>query len=243
VTENIDRHESEVEEARAKLAKDLAVLRSPQTYREFAADLKSEAQSVVQNILDDVKARAAANPTAALAIGAGIGWRLLRHPPIATALIGAGLLSLWRTRPMRVAEEEYLATAQRRFGEQLSEVAGTLGEYTADTAVAAREKVGTYARSALHSAEELTASATEQTAEMLSGVRQATADISDRAADVVQRATSRAISASSVRDQVLLGVAGAAVVAALGIAYQRRASNELPAWASSSGPSKPPATL
>src|SRR4029453_10516715 len=97
--ENIDKHESEVEEARAKLAKDLAVLRSPQTYREFGADLKSEAQSVVQNILDEVKARAAANPTAALAIGAGIGWRLLRHPPIATTLIGAGLFSLWRTPP------------------------------------------------------------------------------------------------------------------------------------------------
>jgi hypothetical protein len=225
---DIDRHEYEVEEARAKLAKDLAVLRSPQTYREFGADLKSEAQSVVQNILDDVKARAAANPTAALAIGAGIGWRVLRHPPIATALIGAGLFSLWRTRPMRVAEEEYLATAKRRFGEQLSEVASTVGEYAENTAVAAREKVGTYARSALHSAEELTASATEQTAEMLSGVRQATAGIS--AANVVQRATSKTIGNDSLRDQVLLGVAGAAVVAALGIAYQRRASSELPAW-------------
>jgi hypothetical protein len=227
--ENIARHESEVEEARAKLAKDLAVLRSPQTYREFGADLKSEAQSVVQNILDDVKARAAANPTAALAIGAGIGWMLFRHPPIATTLIGAGLFSLWRTRPMRVGEEEYLATAQRRFGEQLSEVASTVGEYAENTAVAAREKIRTYARSALDSAEELTASATEQTAEMLSGVRQATGDISDKAANVVQRATSKAISNDNLRDQVLLGVAGAAVVAALGIACQRRASSELPA--------------
>jgi LPXTG-motif cell wall-anchored protein len=33
-----------------------------------------------------------------------------------------------------------------------------------------------------------------------------------------------------VRDQVLLGVAGAAVVAALGIAYRRRKPDELRAW-------------
>jgi hypothetical protein len=33
-----------------------------------------------------------------------------------------------------------------------------------------------------------------------------------------------------VRDQLLLGVAGLAVVAALGIAYQRRTSDELRAW-------------
>jgi hypothetical protein len=76
MTENLSIFELEVEEARSKLAKDLALLRSPQTYREFSADLKSEAQSVVQRVLDALKARAAANPTAALAIGAGIGWRL-----------------------------------------------------------------------------------------------------------------------------------------------------------------------
>ena len=74
MTENLSKLEVEVEEARAKLATDLALLRSPQTYREFTASLKSEAQSVAQRVLDDVKARAAANPTAALAIGAGIAW-------------------------------------------------------------------------------------------------------------------------------------------------------------------------
>jgi len=230
MTENLSILELEVEEARSKLARDLALLRSPQTYREFSADLKSEAQSVVQRVLDALKARAAANPTAALAIGAGIGWRLLKHPPIATALIGAGILGLWRTTPIRVADEEYLATAQRRFGEQLSEAADTVRDSAAETAVAAREKVGAYAQSALETAEEFAASASEQAAETLEGAREAATDISDRAANAVQRATSRAISDHGVRDQVLLGVAGAAVVAALGIAYQRRTSGELPAW-------------
>ena len=73
MTDNLHTLESEVEEARAKLAEDLALLRSPQTYRRFGADLTSEAQAVSQRILDALKARAAANPSAALAIGAGIG--------------------------------------------------------------------------------------------------------------------------------------------------------------------------
>jgi hypothetical protein len=230
VTDNLFILESEVEEARAKLAQDLAVLRSPQTYREFSADLKSEAQSFFQRVLDDVKARAAANPSAALAIGAGIAWRLLKDPPIATALIGAGLIGLWRTRAMPVADEDYLATAQERFGEQVREAVDTVKDYAAETAVAAREKVGAYAHSALETAEEFAASATDQAAATLESAREAAADVSDRAVNAVQRATSRAISDGGVHDQVLLGVAGAAVVAALGIAYQRRMSGERSAW-------------
>ncbi len=93
MTDNISKLEFEVAEARAKLARDLAFLRSPQTYRKFTAGLKSEAQSVVQRMGADLRARAAANPSAALAIGAGLAWRLLKHPPIATALVGAGVLT------------------------------------------------------------------------------------------------------------------------------------------------------
>lgn len=229
MTENLSILELEVEEARSKFAKDLALLRSPQTYREFSADLKSEAQSIVRRIFDDLKARAAANPSAALAIGAGVGWRLLKHPPIATALVGAGILGLWWTTPIPVGDEGYLTTAQRRLREQISEAADIASDYAAETAVAAREKVGAYAQSALDTAEDFTATATEQAAETLESAREASADISDRAVNAVQRATLRAVSDDGLRDQVLLGLAGAAVVAALGIAYQRR-SSELPAW-------------
>ena len=230
MTENLSPLEFEVEEARAKLAKDLAVLRSPRTYRKFSADLKSDAQSVVQRLLDDLKARAATNPTAALAIGAGIGWRLFKHPPIATALIGAGIFGLWRTTPRTVSDEQYLATAQQRFGEQLSEAAGTVKDYAAETAVAAHEKASAYAQSALETAEQYSASATERTANTLEHAHEVATDISDRAANAVQRATARAINDNGLRDQVLLGIAGAAVVAALGIAYQRRGVRDLPVW-------------
>jgi hypothetical protein len=226
VTETIPTLEYEVEEARAKLASDLRVLQSPQVLRDFSTHLRSEAQSVVQRLFDDLKGRAAANPTAALAIGAGIGWRLFKHPPIATALIGVGILGLWRTAPMRVADDEYLATAQRRFGEQLSEAADTVADYAAETAVAARERVSAYAEAALNTAEEVTASATKQAAEVLKDARKGAADFSDRASSAFQRTTPKAIDDDWVRDQVLLGLAGAAVVAALGFAYQRHTGRD-----------------
>ena len=214
--------EVEVREARAKLAKDLTVLRSPQTYRDFRSGLRSEAQSVLQRITEDLRTRAAANPSAALAIGAGIAWRLLKHPPVATALIGAGVLSLWRTTPVRVDEDDYLRTAQQRFGEQVSEAVATT-----------RERASAYAHSAGERVQELSGSAAEQAAETFERAREAAAQIPDRAVDAAQRATSqlgRAVSNGEVRDQLLLGVAGLAVAAALGISYQRRTSDHLRAW-------------
>ena len=233
MTENLSKLEVEVEEARAKLATDLALLRSPQTYREFTASLKSEAQSVAQRILDDVKARAAANPTAALAIGAGIAWRVLKHPPIATALIGAGMLSLWRASPMRVEEEDYLTTAQQRFGEQVSEAAEAVKDYAAETVTSAQEKASDYAQAARQKIQGLATSAAEQAAERIEHARDAAKHIPDQAVNAAQRARSqfdRAINHEGVRDQVLLGVAGLAVVAALGVAYQRQGSDELRTW-------------
>lgn len=106
--------EREAEAARAKLANDLATLTSPRTFAAFKDGMKAEAvsakdaiienakssvTSTFQQVVDDLKAKAMANPTAALAIGAGIAWRLARRPPIATALVGAGLYSLLRTVP------------------------------------------------------------------------------------------------------------------------------------------------
>jgi hypothetical protein len=225
VTENLSILEIEVKDARAKFAKDLALLRS----RELSADLKSEARSLFQRMLDNLKARAAANPSAALAIGAGIGWRLLKHPPIATVLVGAGILSLWRTKAIAVSDD-YLGTAHQRFGEQLNEAAATLKDYAAETAVAVRDKTAAYARSGRKNAEELATSAVDQAAEALESVREAGVNISHRAVSAGQRATSESgqtISDDQRRDQVLFGMAGLAVMAALSIAYQRRISDEL----------------
>jgi hypothetical protein len=184
-------------------------------------------------MLDELKARVAANPSAALAIGAGIAWRFLKDPPIATALIGAGVLSLWRTGPIRVDDEDYLRTAQERFGEQVSQAVRTVKNYAAETATAAGETVGTYARSARETVEGVTSSVVEEAAERIDRARDAAKHVPDKAIDAAQHVKSqfgRVVSDDGARDQLLLGVAGLAVVTALGIAYQRRASDELRAW-------------
>ena len=228
MSENLSALELEVEQARTKLQNDLALLRSPQPYRRFSADLKSNAQSMLQRFLDDLKARAAANPSAALAIGAGVAWRLMRDPPIATALIGAGMLSLWRTTPASVDDQDYLGTAQQHLGEQVTEAADAVREYAAESVVAAREKVGAYAQSAGETIERLASSAIKEAAGSMEHARAVAKQIPDKAIDAAQRASSqfsRAVRDEGVRDQILLGLSGLAVAAALGVAYQRRASD------------------
>src|SRR5690242_3981361 len=95
--------ERDVEQARAKFAADLARVRSPTTFAKFKEDLLAQARGTkdellertsqaardtTQRVLEDIKDRALANPLGALAIGAGLAWRLARHPPISTVLIG-----------------------------------------------------------------------------------------------------------------------------------------------------------
>ena len=70
------------------------------TYRDDLVDkTKNAVKDRAQGILAEIKDRAAANPLAALAIGAGLAWRLLHKPPIATLLVGGGLVSLLKTDP------------------------------------------------------------------------------------------------------------------------------------------------
>src|SRR6476619_2917442 len=114
MTAKLHELELEVEAARGKLSRDLATLASPQTLSDLKDDLKHEVlqtkdaiiestksavTSSVQQFVEDLKAKAVANPTAALAIGAGVAWRVFQRPPVATALIGVGLYSLLRTQP------------------------------------------------------------------------------------------------------------------------------------------------
>src|SRR4029434_10861390 len=102
-------HEIEVERSRAKLTQDLTVLCSPETFAAFTDDLKQEAFDTRDAFWEKLKARAASNPAAVIAIGAGVAWRLIQRPPIASALVGVGLFSLWKTTPTTA----YDATGKR----------------------------------------------------------------------------------------------------------------------------------
>jgi hypothetical protein len=221
-------YEQDVERARAKLAGDLATLRSPATLSSFTRDLKHEAldakdtlvesaKSSVSGIVEDLKAKAAANPAAALAIGAGVAWRLIQNPPIATALVGLGLYSLLRTdaaRPAYGVQPDYVAQGRERLKEQMADLAANAtaaaaqaGEAASATASEladlAKDKARAWGESSLQAAKEVGASAYVQ------------------AGGVINQATAVGRDSES-RDALLLGVAGLAVAAALGMACQKR---------------------
>jgi hypothetical protein len=236
----IRRLEVEVEAARAKLATDLSRLRSPAVYADFRRSLKHEVQetkdlivdqaksttrSALQGMVDDVKARAAANPAAMLAIGAGIAWQFFRHPPIATALIGAGLFGLLRTPPARVSGNgNYLSHAKERLKEQATDLAGEVKDQAAVIASDVKDHALAMAEAVKEQSTELAGAAKEK-------VQQWGADVENPAREVPAQTASLAHQASratqslfdqDTRDNLLLGTAGLAVMAALGVAYQRR---------------------
>jgi hypothetical protein len=225
--------EREVEAARAKLNGDLATLRSPAAAADFSASLKEEAidvkdtllqrvksgvKSSIDEFLEDLKGRAAANPAAALAIGAGIAWRLVRHPPIATVLIGTGLFSLLRTAPTLLKGREdgdYLVHAQNNLFEQVTDAAHVVMERGAEAAEIVSQKATDAAVGIGESVQRVSADAT-------SSLREAAENVREVGAEYV----GHAINDSEARDQLLLGAAGLAVITAVGIVWQRRLSEQ-----------------
>jgi hypothetical protein len=212
--DSLREHEQAVERARAKLDTDLATLRAPETFARFTNDLKREAfeakdrlleqakssaESSFRAFVEDLKGRAAANPAAAVAIGAGLAWHLLRKPPIASTLFGLGMISLWRTRP--VASDDYLAEGRRRLTEQAAEAASKVAEFTKDTAERLPDTLKDFADAA----------------------KQKALGLTDEAGVNLSQQKMANESASNARDTVLLGIASAAVAAAVAISYQKRA--------------------
>jgi hypothetical protein len=261
---SLNQLEREVEASRTKLATDLSTLRSPATAAEFTEALKQEAidakdalldkakakaQSSIESLIEKGKARAAANPAAALAVGAGIAWRMIRHPPIATALVGAGLISLFRTPPAHTngqAPADYLSHAKTRLMEQASVAADFAQDKAAALTETVAEKVTeTAAGTIKERVQDLTAQArlaasnvalehaTAMWNETTDALEQARKSTRSAPSTAVSRAGSAleqwqpiqaAVSNAEVRDKFLLGAAGLAVIAALGIASQRRMS-------------------
>lgn len=239
--DNVHELEREVEAARSKLANDLSVFRSPERVADFTRTLKQEARSsldaTIASIIEDVKGRAAANPAAALAIGAGLAWRLVRHPPIATALIGAGLMSLFRTPPAQASNGGgYLSQTKARLqerasqavdyaAEQAADMSGRARENAAELAAAGKERAREWAAQATSSSKHAASELQERAASMSSQVSEVASEMRDRATAAtlpyVQSAR-QAINGPEARDKILLGSAGVAVVAALSIALYRR---------------------
>ncbi len=194
--------EQEVELARAKLASDLAMLRSPSTYNAFTDDLRKEkdalvdkamsaAQSTLSNMLEDVKARAAANPAAAIAIGAGIAWRLARNPPITTALVGIGLFSLLRTQASPLNGRGFVESGAQNLREQARKLAATTAATASDTGRAMSEKAADMVDAAKTKVAELTEAASNK-AEQLADKARSTVSGSDNPASAPDMMDQRA---------------------------------------------------
>lgn len=235
-------HEHEVERSRAKLTQDVAALCSPQTFAAFTDDLKQQAFATRDAFWEKIKARAASNPAAVVAIGTGLAWRLFQRPPIASALIGLGLFSLWKTQP-RTA---YDASGRRldymqQSKEVLKEQAGQTFSAAADIAGKAQEAAAAKGSEVWEGAKEKmrevqaavggsvadTASKLKFSGEaLLNDIRAKQHDVRDEIQEVATGAMDK-VRDDNTRNALLLGVAGAAIAAALGIACQKRISETL----------------
>ena len=233
----LDHLERESEQARARLVGSLARLHLKDQASGLKDRLSSRAKDAAQERADDavsgIKARIAANPGAALAIGAGIAWRLYRHPPIATILIGAGLAALMRTDPGHPAPGAHMARRAVR-------LAGSARDSVQDWRAGSGEQSEDPAHSSMGQSGRSAGSAKEQIGAMVETARERVGEWSSeaglaagrqlqragRAADRMtmggQRALSRAMPDVD-GDKYLLGAAALALAAAVGIAGQRRA--------------------
>jgi hypothetical protein len=190
--------ENEVERARAKLAHDLQVLRSPSTMSAFTDDIKRDAldvksaavdkaKSTAGTLAEEIKAKAAANPAATLMIGAGIAYRLFRNPPIATLLVGAGLFSLWRTQaepaPPGAPSDYYVRQGRERLVQQASEAAEMARRKAAEAGEVMSQKAAELMSAAADRVETLGVSASDT----LQRARTAAQDTAADAAEAASR--------------------------------------------------------
>jgi len=244
----LDVLERDVEDARGRLRLDLARLRSPGAMARMKDDVTDRVTGATQDtahrVLDEIKARASANPVAALAIGAGLAWRLARHPPIATLLVGAGLWGLLKTDPhQRYAGADFVARTGEFAGvvkdtvsekiesvsemvDELSrsELAAKAGELSGTVRQKAGELSGTV-REKAGALKETVGQWSERTGEFATG---AAADVSSTAnawaKDAPKLVSAAVQEVREDRDAYLLGAAALAIAAAVGISYQRGAN-------------------
>lgn len=213
---------------------------------------KDSVQSAVQGIVVDLKSKASSNPAATLAIAAGIAWQLFRNPPIVTALIGVGLYSLLRTPSLRPAAKdnrEYLDQGAERLKQQVTDfgtdavgvaadVGQTLFEKGAQLYNSGKGKMQDLSLDAIDSATNAGLAVKQRTDGLAASAHRTFHDALDQVEEVATRSADAAarglkeITESprdlpwGSRDTLLIGVAGVAVAAAVGIAVQKRIASE-----------------
>lgn len=118
--------EREAEALRARLHDTIVQIRNPDTLENAKSEMKQRAAQAKEKLLvymrdardnafqsgasftRTLQRNAFENPLPVALIGAGLGWRLYKNPPVAAALIGVGLWSMmktWDTTSMRGSSE------------------------------------------------------------------------------------------------------------------------------------------
>lgn len=149
----LDELERDVERARARLAEDIARLRSPAILSHARADLLARAGEYKDQLVGQVgdavsdrahgftealRRQARENPAAVAVMGAGVAWRLWKKPPVATLLLGAGLASLLAGRGQERGAGGFFESvrdvnrAAYAFQDRASDVAGDLAQQARD---------------------------------------------------------------------------------------------------------------
>jgi hypothetical protein len=123
-----------------------------------------------QQFLADIKSRAVANPVPVLAIATGLAWRLVRHPPISSILIGLGVAALLKSDP--TSGPSPVLVRARELANSAPELAGRLADEMRQQSTAAR-------RSATDVLEQFTDSARETGRAALSKAAGVANDISN----------------------------------------------------------------
>jgi hypothetical protein len=233
--------ERDVEVARERFAVDLARLRDPVNYTSLKDDLlkkardakddlldkaKSKATDAAHEFVEEVKQKAMANPAAVIAIGAGVAWRLLHRPPIASLLVGIGMISLWRTPPQATA---YKGIYEEHPGYRPSDRPLVQMSDLGDVAGAAKSKIQDWAGDVSDTIKGKANSLADKAGTVIEDVSSAAASMTREAGRQVSTAGEKAATAvrdampeEDTRDKMLLGAAALAVIAAVGMAYQRR---------------------
>lgn len=165
----LDKLERDVADARLRVRADLQRLRAPHVSLrdEITTSTRRSMDDYRDRFLTNLKDRLAANPVATAAIAAGLAWRLVRRPPIATMLIGGGLVSLLRTQPVPGAYDHAEARAREAmddvsdWAENVKDAVQDRADAVRDAALQAADTVKDTAARGVEIAEQVRASAVE----------------------------------------------------------------------------------
>jgi vacuolar-type H+-ATPase subunit H len=197
---------------KAKEATDQLVTKTKEAADELVTTAKEAVRDRAWRFVADIKERAAANPAAALAIGAGLAWRSARKPPIASILVGVGVIGLMRTNPQNPSPGAEMVS---RVGDLAVEGKEKVEQWASDAGVVVA-RAGELAGSVQGTVEQWSSDAGETIWQVAGATKSLTKRGSETIYGIVQDAEER--------DKYLLGAAAVALVAAIGIRLQRRAS-------------------